>query len=52
MKRWALLLVVLISLPLSPVWAQSDEQMTTVAELDGERISLQDFERGFGRAVG
>lgn len=51
MKRWAVILLVTTPLLPSPASAQNDVQVTTVAEVDGERISLQDLKEASGEPL-
>jgi len=43
MRRPPVLLLLTSMLLLSPMFGQSESEITTVAEVDGERISLQEL---------
>lgn len=51
MKRRTLLLFLVIPFVLSPMFGQSEAQMATAAEVDGERISLQDLREASGEPL-
>lgn len=51
MKYWTLLLVLSPAILFSPSEAQNDRELTTVAAIDGERISLQDLKEAVGEPL-
>lgn len=51
MKYWTLLLVLTTGILFSPAAAQNDAQVTTVAEVDGGRISLKDLKETSGEPL-
>jgi protein-disulfide isomerase len=51
MNRRLLLLSLTVPLLLSPLFAQSPAETETVAEIDGEKISLQDLRRASGEPL-
>ena len=51
MKHRALILGAAVTFFTAPAWAQSVAQTTTVANVDGERISLQDLQEASGEPL-